>query len=428
MKYDLIVFGGGTSGVAAAYIASKNGLRTLLVEKTDTLGGAITQGLVIPSMKTDTQNINTDFFNDLMIYADKYSSRHKYIDGNEAWFNPELLKIVLDDMLNSVNCNVLFNSQPISINYNDNTCIFETNINHKLLSIYVETNYIVDATAEGEIFKLLNCNFQKNSETFQTPTLRFMMSGVNITKFADWLEKFDQDRNVTTIDRASSQIHLSTAYTWDTNKAWALRPIFQRGVCDEVLEYEDTAYFQVFTIPSMPETLAFNCPRVILDDEDNILDPFVYSRALFQARKRIFRLANFCKKYFTGFENSFISHIADTFGIRESNRVKCKYTVTKDDIINPKKFDNIAFAGDYPIDIHSNKNNKDKLEFVKKTYFVPIEALISEKYDNLYAVGRIISSEFEAQAALRTQMSCFSMGEAAAKDIYNKLTSQDKKQ
>ena len=45
MKYDLIVFGGGTSGVASAYIASKNGLRTLLVEKTDTLGGAITQGL-----------------------------------------------------------------------------------------------------------------------------------------------------------------------------------------------------------------------------------------------------------------------------------------------------------------------------------------------------------------------------------------------
>ena len=149
---------------------------------------------------------------------------------------------------------------------------------------------------------------------------------------------------------------------------------------------------------------------------------------MFQARQRILRLANFCKKYFTGFENSFISHIADTFGVRESNRVKCKYTVTKDDIINPKKFDNIAFAGDYPIDIHSNKNNKDKLEFVKKTYFVPIEALISEKYDNLYAVGRIISSEFEAQAALRTQMSCFSMGEAAAKDIYNKLTSQDKKQ
>ena len=61
MKYDLIVFGGGTSGVAAAYIASKYGINTLLVEKSDVLGGAITQGLVIPVMKLNSDNINTEW-------------------------------------------------------------------------------------------------------------------------------------------------------------------------------------------------------------------------------------------------------------------------------------------------------------------------------------------------------------------------------
>ena len=86
----------------------------------------------------------------------------------------------------------------------------------------------------------------------------------------------------------------------------------------------------------------------------------------------------------------------------------------------PKSFDNIAFSCDYPIDIHSN-NNEDKLEFVKHNYLVPIECLISKNNEKLYGVGRIISADFEAQAALRTQMSCFSMGEAAAKDIFKKL-------
>ena len=79
MKYDLIVFGGGTSGIACAYIAAKKGLNTLLVEKTDVLGGAITQGLVIPSMKTDTQNINTEFFNDLKVFADKYNKARNHV-------------------------------------------------------------------------------------------------------------------------------------------------------------------------------------------------------------------------------------------------------------------------------------------------------------------------------------------------------------
>jgi hypothetical protein len=423
MKYDLVVFGGGTSGVAAAYIGSKYGLNTLLVENTDVLGGAITRGLVMPCMKLDTSNINTEFVNDLKLFADKYYARHKYIDGNEFWFNPELLKIVFDDMLSSVKCNVLFNVRPINIANNNSDVPFTCNIESNMLSIYVDTNYIVDATSNGKIFKLLNCNFQNDSENTQAATLRFVISGIDIDKFSKWLEKTDTDRSVTTVETKGKQLHLSTACTWDDSKKWALTPIFTKAVNNHDLEYEDTAYFQIFTVPGMPGTVNFNAPRIILNDDEDLRDPFVYSRALKQGRERIFRLYNFCRKYFPGFENSYISHISDMLGIRESFRVKCKYTFTKDDIINVKNFDNIAFASDYPVDIHSNSNNSDKLEYSKHKYYIPVEALISEDYDNLYAVGRIISAEFEAQAAVRTQLNCFSMGEAAAKDIAIKIKS-----
>ena len=108
-------------------------------------------------------------------------------------------------------------------------------------------------------------------------------------------------------------------------------------------------------------------------------------------------------------------------GVRESYRIKGKYTYAKQDIIDAKTFDNIAFACDYPIDIHSNTKDNDKLEYTNHTYYVPIETLISADNDKLYAVGRIVSADFDAQAALRTQISCFSMGEAAAKNIYKKI-------
>ena len=117
--YDLVVFGGGTAGVAAAYIAAKKGLKTLLVEKTDVLGGSITQGLVIPCMNVETKNINTEFIDDLKKFSNNYNARITYKDGNDAWFNPELLKIVFDDMLSSVGCTVLFSSFPQKIEYKD---------------------------------------------------------------------------------------------------------------------------------------------------------------------------------------------------------------------------------------------------------------------------------------------------------------------
>ena len=102
-------------------------------------------------------------------------------------------------------------------------------------------------------------------------------------------------------------------------------------------------------------------------------------------------------------------------------KLNSEYTFTKDDVINPKNFENIAFACNYPIDIHANNKENDNLTHINKTCYVPIEVLICEKNDNLYGIGKILSADFEAHSALRTQMSCFSMGEAAAKDIFNKI-------
>ena len=213
--YDIVVFGGGTAGVAAAYIAAKKGLKTLLVENSDVLGGSITQGLVIPCMKVDTENINTEFITDLKLFSDKYNARIRYKDSNEYWFNPEILKIVLDDMLSSVGCTVLFSSFPQKIEFKDS---FIIEIEHSLLSLYIESQYIVDATANGKIFQLLNYNFQEKNEKKQATSLRFMLSNVDLNIFSDWILQIDSDRSVTTVDKIDNNIHLSTACTWDTDK------------------------------------------------------------------------------------------------------------------------------------------------------------------------------------------------------------------
>lgn len=48
--WNVIVVGGGMSGVTAATAAARNGLRTLLIERDGCLGGTMTTALVGPMM------------------------------------------------------------------------------------------------------------------------------------------------------------------------------------------------------------------------------------------------------------------------------------------------------------------------------------------------------------------------------------------
>lgn len=426
MKYDVVVVGGGTAGCAAAYTAGLLGLKTLIIEKNIHLGGTITSGLVIPVMKSGNNQINTDFKNALIEECHKLGGQTTYM-GNPAWFNPEITKIALDNLMKRANVEIFFDTNILGIKiennkikrikitkeilsaYND-----EIDIPKKELSVSIGARYVIDATGNCIVGKICNCNFLEKSDEFQPVTLRFMMGGVNLEIFSDWLRDFDKDRNVTTIEKVDGHIHLSTAYTWDKDKRWALEPLFKDAVKKGILNKYDTNYFQIFTVPGMPDTVAFNCPRVI--DYRNSLEVKNLSKALLVARQNIYRYLQFCRIYFPGFEKAYISNIADMLGVRVSRRIKGKYIYTVDDITSGKKFEHPVVISNYPIDVHSNRKNKSTLKQVMD-YQLPIESLMSADIDNLFVAGRCLSADFMAQGALRVQASCFSMGEGAAKYI-----------
>ena len=420
MNYDVVVVGGGTAGCAVAYTLGKAGKKVLIIEKNIHLGGTMTSALVTPMMKTSENQINTDFFNAFKFSLRKYNAHITYIDGNEGWFNPELAKLALDDLMSEANVDVLYNSQITSLDISGRY-IKKLYVKNNILSVCIDTISIVDATGNCEIGKISNCNFLENKNEKQPKNLRFIMSGINLKTFSDWIMDFDNDRNVTTSATIDGQIHLSTAYTWDSNKKWALKPLFDEAVANGVLKDEDRNYFQLFTIPAMPDSVAFNCPRIVEYSNHTTEELFEDSIALQNGRASIFRLANFCKKYLKGFKNAYISNIADMLGVRVSRRIKGKYVYTIEDLKSGKKFDNPVVISNYPIDVHSTKANESVLEHTMQEYQLPVESLISADIENLYVVGRCLSADFYAQAALRIIPSCFSMGEGIAKYILKNI-------
>ena len=422
-QYDLTICGGGTAGVAAAYIGAKYGLKTLVVEKRIHLGGTMTSALVMPVMKSNTQNINCEFYNDFIDELKKFNGQITYCDGNRGWFNPELSKLALDSMLERVNCDILYNTEILDA-FSEGRTVKKISVISKMLSLYIDSFYFVDATGDGNFSKVLKNNLLLNPKSRQPMTLRFQISNIDMKTFSDWLLKIDKDRNVTTVCEINGEVHLSTACTWDNDRKWALKPVFDKAVENGDLNVPDTAYFQIFSIPGMPGSISLNCPRIQLDKDIDPLDMFARSKALTLARKQIWHLYCFLKKYFPGFENSYISNIADMVGVRESRRVEGQKIYTKSDILSGRTYENPVLHADYPIDIHSYTKDGSTLQPTRVDYELPIECLKASGFDNLYIAGRIVSADFEAQAALRIQSSCFSMGEAVARDVIRRLKSE----
>ena len=457
-NYDFVVVGGGTAGCASAYIASKLGYKVLLIEKNSYLGGTMTGSLVVPVMKSGENLINTEFYNDLVKKMQEYKAQIAF-QNNNGWFNPQILKIVLEEMLVSNGVDILFNSHVIaaasnknlisnlfiaSINKNfnsySNVCkknnnkilsaynysIHTDNIKisaqnyEELLSVCIGARYVIDATGNSEICQILNCEFLEDKNKNQPVNLRFIMSGVNVDEFGKWLTDTDSDREVSPVEVIDGITHLSTAYTWDSGRRWALAPLFKRAIDDGVLKELDSNYFQLFTIAQMPDSIAFNCPRLNVNDE--LFEAECVSKALIDARSSIFRLSNFCKKYLPGFKNAYISDIADMLGIRVSKRIKGRYVLTKDDIINSKKFKNPVAVSNYPIDVHTTDKKGVPLKQINE-YQIPVECLMTSEFDNLFVAGRSLSADFEAQASARVQGTCFSMGEGLVKYIAKNLDS-----
>ena len=419
-KYDLIVTGGGTAGCAAAYIAGKSGLKTLIIEKSIHLGGTITSALVVPVMESGEHQINTDFYNDFVSKMHNAGAQVTY-QNNSGWFNPEIAKIVLDKMMSDAGVEVFFDTHILSVECTNRTIksvtipkeIFSScNSDTKCPKISIETKYLIDATGNCETAKLCGCDLFEEDE--QPVSLRFMMGGIDLNRFSEWLLSIDKDRNVTTSEIIDGAVHLTTAYTWDKTKNWALSPLFEEAKRKKILEKHDANYFQIFTAAGMPDTVAFNCPRMI--DYKDTLKVKNMSKALMAGRQSILRLANFCKIYFPGFENAYISNIADMPGVRVSRRLKGMYVTTVDDIKNGKKFEHPVVISNYPVDVHSRKKNSSTLD-IMHDYQLPSESLMTKEYDNLFVIGRCLSADFKAQAALRVQASCFSMGEWIAKYI-----------
>ena len=386
-KFDVIVAGGGLSGVAAAIAVAREGSKVLLIEKHGFLGGMATAGLVNPFMpyaiwKANWQydwkeKVNQGVFREIL-------SDLAYLDGlhtNNQTFNEEILKLVLDRMMSKYKINVLLHSFVSGVCKTDEKEVCSLSVTNKSGVQEYHAKYFIDATGDADVAALADAHYKIGRDEdgkCQPMTLCFRLADVDPAQY----------------ERIKNCNQINELYEQAKAKGLIKNPR------ENVLMFEHM----------VDSIVHFNSTRIIGKLSVNAED---LTTAEMEAREQIYELHQFMKKNIPGFENSKILMSAPQIGIRESRRILGEYTITEEDLLSTVKFEDSIARGTYPVDIHNPSGTGTVLKNIPygDYYTIPYRSLIPKGFKNLLVVGRPISSTHESHSAYRIMPICTSIGE-----------------
>lgn len=119
-----------------------------------------------------------------------------------------------------------------------------------------------------------------------------------------------------------------------------------------------------------------------------------------------------------GAENYALAWIANLPGKRESRRVIGDYVLTEQDLLSERVFDDAVAYGGWSMDCHTPGGLRSPREAPTQflgdfgAYTIPYRCLYSKNVENLFIVGRIISASHMAFSSLRVMGTCAVIGQA----------------
>jgi hypothetical protein len=400
--YDVVVCGGGTAGAVAAIKAGRLGARTLVIERLGSLGGTQTNGWVTPMMPNylGEHKLSRGISIEATERQNAFQPAGPDVPHGDVWFDPVYLGLVLDRLATEAGVTCLFDATVTGAR-REGPRLTAVEVAARGGRRRIEGRTFVDATGDAELSALAGAELMGGNEegVHQPMTLRFFMGGIDLERLRDGLPVW----------RMQGQGYLETGWG-EAKDANIVGAMVREAIAQGVLEEDDLGYFQMFTMNGRPGELAFNSPRVAGLDPT---DPFQLSRAYQVGREKIYRIAEFVRRWFPGCGNAYVSGIAPLIGIRESRRVVGEYVLTAEDHQSCRKFDDTIARNRYPVDIHL-KTGLDFRPFPPGEYHdVPYRSLVVKGFDNLWVAGRCLSADFVAQSSVRIQPVCRAMGEAA---------------
>ena len=421
---DVLIVGGGPAGLGAAYGAAKAGAEVILAERYGFFGGNATAALVNPFMSFYTQKkISSKACQALPIYPRDHGEGFPAIGGVVknfierlvkaggaippggktgfvVPFDHEIFKLSAIELLDELGVKYLLHSFASGITgiedekrdkgrqmQKTNGVVFET----KSGPVAIEAQVIIDCTGDGDIAAAAGAPFDIGREQdgqCQPMTLYFRMGDFKKEIFEKYVE--DHPGQWNGVCGLLDLIHEAT----------------EKGELD--LPREDMLFFST---PHEKE-VSINSTRVI-----DVLGTDVWdlTYAEWHSRKQLKQIVRFLKKYVPGFLHSYNVQSGVDIGVRETRRIIGDYTLTVEDILSLKRFDDRIALSTYPLDIHCPSGKGTEITRIPEggAYGIPLRCLIPKKTSNMLTAGRCISGTHEAMASYRVMPVSMATGQAS---------------
>ncbi|MDV7105590.1 FAD-dependent oxidoreductase [Vibrio sp. TH_r3] len=416
-NYDLIIVGGGPSGVMAAVQASRMGVKTLLIERGSFLGGSLTMMGVGPMMTFHNPGGNQVVFGHAQELVDRLmklgASPGHVLDSvtycsTVTPFDAEAMKVVLEEMLVDSGADVLYHTMLGGVQY-DGEQITGLTICNKAGISTIAADYYIDATGDGDLAfhaGLTQEKGRKSDHALQPMTMNMKVGNVNIDKIrqdvvahpSNYCFDLGEEEGVRRVLSAERLSLKAFQHQWKK-----YRMEHQLDIPREYILFFET---------NEKNTVVINSSRIQGLDGTN---PYDVTKAEIQGRRQCYQIFNFVKSQAIGFEQSTLLSTPNHIGVRETRRSIGEYILTAKDLLERTRFPDAVSQGAYPIDIHS----PDKVETVTQhldenhLYLIPMRCLYSKKCSNLVFTGRNISADAEAFAAVRVSPIAMSIGQAS---------------
>lgn len=372
-QYDVVVVGGGPSGIAAALASAKCGAKTVLIEKNGYVGGMSTAGL----LNLWCGNLQGGLYQKIRaVTVEKRKRRYVY--------SPERLKSYYLELLEEAGVTLLLHST-----------FFQANLNHSHIDSIsalcggeqekISGAVFVDSTGDGLVAKSAGVAYRKGRETdhlMQPMSLIFTVGGVDDSRAVyptfgtnpELEEKMEQYLAQGKIDRPAGHVILVEGYD--------------------------------------PGTASVNMTNVIMVDGTSAED---LTRAELLTRKQVPQIVQFLRECVPGYENCYLQQTANTIGVRETLHFEGEYTLTEQDIQNQVVFDDwIVSNASACFGNHSltgSGSDVNNLPYHQEQYTIPYRSFLPKGVNNLLLNGRNISGTHMAHSSYRVMPICMGMGE-----------------
>ena len=378
--FDLIVCGAGLSGCAAAWNAARRGLDVLLLEHYHKLGGVPVSGIlgIISGLRLDSEITVDGLFLREMIRRLEAVGGSQPRDGGWAYrVDPEKLDLVLFQMLQEAGAKILLQTTLIAARRERREISYIVTASKQGLEAW-EAPFFIDDTGDADLAYFAGCPVRYGRDTdgkVQSSSLTFKLAGIDMTK-------------------APRKMTEATAL-------WQKQP-----------HMTPTNHTVITYLPGTNGEAAVNMTHIL---DCAPLTHEGQARIRKEGMEQAMEIADFFRKNLPGFQNCYVAQTAMQPGIRETRRIAGAYTLTEEDVIKGRDFDDEIARGGWGIDIHVPDRIHGETPMphfcLQKSYGIPFRCLLPQGVDNLLVAGRPISATHEAFSSSRINGTCIAVGE-----------------